>query len=68
MQKSEEFAAGVAIDVRVIEAITQTLFTLELIHVAGVTIDGEEDVLDFSCEILKLKGALRAAGVGDEDD
>lgn len=68
MQKDEEFAAGVTRDLRVIEAISETLFTLELIHQAGVTINGEEDVLDFSCAILKLKGALRVVEVGDEDD
>lgn len=59
MQKDEEFAAGVTRDVKVIEAISQTLFTLELIHLAGMTIDGEEEVLDYSCEIEKLKAALR---------
>ena len=68
MQKDEEFAAGVTRDLRVIEAISETLFTLELIHQAGVTIKGEEDVLDFSCAILKLKGALRVVEVGHEDD
>ena len=68
VQRSEEFAAGVARDVRVIEAITETLFALEIIHLAGMTIDGEDDVLDFSSEILKLKHALRIARAGDEDD
>ena len=67
MQKSEEFAAGVTHDVRVIEASTETLFALEIIHLAGMTIDGEEDVLDFSCEIIKLKEALRLAGAGEGD-
>lgn len=68
MQKDEEFAAGVTRDVKVIEAMSQTLFTLELIHLAGMTIDGEEEVLDYSCEIEKLKAALRVMGVEDDKD
>ena len=67
MQKDEEFAAGVTRDVRVIEAMSQTLFTLELIHQAGVTIDGEDDAVDFSCQIERLKAALGVMGVEDDD-
>lgn len=65
MQNDEEFAAGVIRDVRAIEAMSQTLFTLELIH-AGVTIDGEDDVVEFGCQIETLKAALGVMGVDDD--
>lgn len=68
VQKDDEFAAGVTRDVRIIEAISQTLFTLELIHLAGVTIDGEADVLDLSCEIERLNAALGGMDVEDDDE
>lgn len=47
--------------------MSQTLFTLELIHLAGVTIDGEDDAVDFSCEIERLKAALRVTGLDDDN-
>ena len=66
-QYIHDFVSGMARDVRIIELISHTLTTLELIHLAGVTIKGEIRVLDLSCEIEELKGALRIMGVRDDE-
>lgn len=67
MQKADKFIAGVVRDVKVIEAISQTLFALELVHLAEVEVEGTDDVLDFSCDIDGLKRALRLMGSGDDE-
>lgn len=62
-----DLAAEAARKAKVAKAMTKTLRTLELIHKAGVVVDGNRYALDLSCDILKLKTALGTMGVDDED-
>lgn len=67
MQYIHDFIASAARDAKVIEAISRALAVMELVHSAGMKVDGEQDVLDFSCEIEKMKSALKAMGVRDDE-
>lgn len=67
MQYIHDFIASVARDVKVVEAVGETLYALELLHLAGIKVESEEGVFDYSCEIEKLKGALRLMGVRDDE-
>lgn len=67
MQSIHELVAMAARTAMVAEAMSQALVALKLIHHAGVMIGDEIDPVDFSCEIEKLKVALHAMGMEEED-
>jgi hypothetical protein len=46
-------------DLKVIEAISQTLYVLELLNSAPLEAQGTKYRLDFTAEINRLRGALR---------
>lgn len=62
-----DFIAEAACYAEVAKTMNETLVVLEVIHRAGIVVDEGEYALDFSCEILKLKAALRVMGLDDGD-
>lgn len=59
----DDLIAEAARKAKVARTMIGALRTLEVIHHAGVVMDGEEHAIDFSFEILKLKAALQVMGV-----
>lgn len=66
MNTTEQFIATVERDARVIEEIRQTLLVLELLNLAGVSIQGATMQLVLSREIERLKHVLRMLGSSDD--
>lgn len=67
-QYIHDFLAGAARNAKVARAMIEALRTLEVVNEAGVVLDGEEYVADYSNEILKLKATLRLIGVAEDED
>lgn len=67
-QYIHDFLAGAARNAKVARAMIEALRTLEVVNEAGVVLDGEEYVADYSNEILKLKATLRLIGVDEDED
>jgi hypothetical protein len=67
VQKTELFIAGVERDVKVIQAISQTLNVLQLIH--SIALDSQEPKyrLNLISEIDRLNEVLRLMGVADDE-
>lgn len=66
MHKKELFIRYAERDVKVIEAISQTLSVLELLNSAALEAQGTKYRLDFTAEITRLRGALRIMRFEDE--
>lgn len=67
MQRTEQFIASAERDVKIIEAMRQALFAMELVNFAIVEMDGAKWRLNFSCEIERLAETLRMMGVRDDE-
>jgi hypothetical protein len=67
MQKTELFIAGVERDVKVIQAISQTLNVLQLIHSIALESQEPKYRLNLIGEIDRLEEVLRLMGVGDDE-
>lgn len=67
MQSTEQFIADIERDVKVIEAIRETLHALELVNLVQVNVQGTNKRLLFNNEIDRLRGALRMMGVRDDE-
>lgn len=67
MHRTEQFIASAERDVKIIEAMRQALFAMELVDLAIVEMDGARWRLDFSCEIERLAEMLRMMGVRDDE-
>lgn len=67
MHRTEQFIANAERDVKIIDAMRQALFAMELVDLAIVEMDGARWRLNFSCEIRQLAETLRMMGVGDDE-
>lgn len=67
MHRTEQFIASAERDVKIIEAMRQALFAMELVNLEIVEMDGARWRLNFSGEIERLAETLRMMGLRDDE-